>query len=376
MPILHPIFMLIFVVLLVGSYYEVFISEKKTTIFIWIAWVLMIIAVGFRNGVGADFPIYRKLFSGFAIYTSYQDVWDKALFRPNEEEIEWIYVLINKVIFDFGLPFYFVTLVMAMISITIKFLVIKKNVVLPTLAVFFYFLPTMFFDDSGQMRQGMGIAFSLLSFKFIKDRNLPMFLVIMYLAIGCHKTAIVFIPAYWIVKIPMNANRIFWVLIIAIILSPLELYRLGDGIFSSLAPQDIKGGFEGYVDDETYGQEVQAGLNDIVKLLMIFLLIKYDKKAVNGVWWYEYMRNLAVFGLFLFYIMRGNSIFAIRLPGGYLFFLYMFCLPSILYVLKDQVKVLIYSCFVGYLTMMFFYFGKGTGDAGYFTIGKYRNALW
>lgn len=360
-----------------GSYYEVFISEKKTTIFIWIAWVLMIIAVGFRNdGVGADYIIYRKLFGRFGIYTSYQDVWDKALFRPNEEEIEWIYILINKVIFDFGLPFYFVTLVMAMISITIKFLVIKKNVVLPTLAVFFYFLPTMFFDDSGQMRQGMGIAFSLLSFKFIKDRNLPMFLVIMYLAIGCHKTAIVFIPAYWIVKIPMNANRIFWVLIIAIILSPLELYRLGDGIFSSLAPQDIKGGFEGYVDDETYGQEVQAGLNDIVKLLMIFLLIKYDKKAVNGVWWYEYMRNLAVFGLFLFYIMRGNSIFAIRLPGGYLFFLYMFCLPSILYVLKDQVKVLIYSCFVGYLTMMFFYFGKGTGDAGYFTIGKYRNALW
>ena len=66
----------------------------------------MVIAVGFRINVGADYPVYKMLFRDFSIYVNYGDVWDKAVFRPNTVEIEWIFVLLNKIIFDFGLPFY------------------------------------------------------------------------------------------------------------------------------------------------------------------------------------------------------------------------------------------------------------------------------
>ena len=77
----------------------------------------------------------------------------------------------------------------------------------------------------------------------------------------------------------------------------------------------------------------------------------------------------------MFYIMRANSIFAIRLPGAYMFFLTMFCMPSIVYAVNEKVKQILYLGFMTYLTMMFFYFGKGNGDAGRFTMGKYNNVL-
>ncbi|SNV44244.1 Uncharacterised protein [Chryseobacterium taklimakanense] len=376
MPVLHPIFIAIFLILATASYIEIFKTKKKQSIFLWVAGILIVVAVGFRTDVGADYPVYRTLFSGFALYTSYGDVLDKALFQPNAEEIEWIFVFLNKIIFDVGLPFYFVTLVMAILAVSLKFTSIYENVEFPALAALFYFMPVMFFEDSGQMRQGLGIAVSVFSFKYIKERNLWMFLLCMYIALGFHKTSIVFIPAYWLAKIPLNKTRIFWILIISLLISPLELYKLGGSLLENVTPQDVGGAYTGYLNDRYYGSEVDTGLNDIVKLFWIIILIRYDNEGCEKVWYYEYMRNLAVFGLAMFYFFRTNEIFAVRLPGAYLFFLTMFCLPNLVYAVRDSLKSMLYLGFMTYLTMMFFYFGQGTADRGRFTAGKYQNVLW
>ncbi len=348
----------------------------KQPLFVFIAGALIIFAVGFRSDVGADYPVYRTLFAGFALYTDYGQVFDKALFRSSTEEIEWIFVLINKLVFDFGMPFYVVTLIMAIITVTLKFTTIYRNVAFPALALLFYFMPIMFFEDSGQMRQGLGIAVCVFSFKYIKERNLIMFLLCMYIALGFHKTSIVFIPAYWLVLIPLNKSRIFWVLVVSLILSPFEVYKFAGGFFESMTPNDVSGAYTGYLNDHYYGNEVETGLNDIIKVIFIIILIRYNDEACEEVWWYEYMRNLGVFGLVLFYLMRSNAIFAIRLPGAYMFFLTMFCMPSILYAVRDNTKQILYLGFLTYLTMMFFYFGKGNGDAGRFTGGKYHNVMF
>ncbi len=376
MPILHPIFIVIFVFLAIASYWEIFRLERKQPLFVWIAAILIIIAVGFRINVGADYPVYKMLFTGFSLYTTYGDVLDKALFRPTHEEIEWIFVLINKLIFDVGLPFYYVTFVMALITVSLKFNSILRDVEFPALAILFYFMPVMFFEDSGQMRQGLGIAVSVFSFRYIKSRNLFGFLFCMFIALGFHKTSIVFLPAYWLVKIPMNRNRIFWVLVISLLVSPLELYRFAGGFFENMTPTDVSAAYTGYLDDRYYGTEVETGLNDVVKLAWISILIRYDKDGCENVWWYEYMRNLAVFGMALFYFFRSNEIFAVRLPGAYMFFVTMFCLPNLVYAAKDRVKNLLYIIFITYVTLMFFYFGKGNGHKGAFTSERYTNALW
>ena len=376
MPILHPIFIIIFLFLVFASYYEIFKLEKKQSLFVLIAGALIIVAVGFRINVGADYPVYRMLFTGFSLYTDYGDVWDKALFRPTTEEIEWIFVLINKIIFDLGMPFYMVTFTMALITISLKFSSIYRDVAFPALAMLFYFMPIMFFEDSGQMRQGLGIAVCVYSFRFIKERNLFLFMICMYLALGFHKTSIVFIPAYWLVRIPLNSNRIFWILILAILVSPLELYKYGGGLFDSISPSDVSSAYTGYLNDRYYGTAVESGLNDIIKLFWIVILIRYDKKGCDNVWYYEYMRNIAVFGLAMFYFFRSNEIFAVRLPGAYMFFLSMYCLPSLIYATRDRVRQVLYTGFMAYLTTMFFYFGTGNGNYGNFTSDRYQNELW
>jgi hypothetical protein len=116
-----------------------------------------------------------------------------------------------------------VTFMMVLMSVSLKFTTIYQNSPLPVLGAMMYFMPLFFFEDSGQIRQGMGVAVCVFSFRYIKERNLPMFILMMYIALGFHKTAVVFFPAYWIVKIPMNSTRILTVIIIAILLSPFEV---------------------------------------------------------------------------------------------------------------------------------------------------------
>ena len=376
MVFLHPVFTFLFVFMAVSSYLELYVLKKKTPFFLIIAGVLMIIFSGFRYFVGADYPIYRNLYSGFSLYTTYNDVLDKALFIPTSEQIEWIYVLLNKILFDIGSPFYMVTFVMVLMSISLKFTTIYQNLAYPVLGAFMYFMPLYFFEDSGQIRQGMGVAICVFSYRYIKARNLPMFLLMMYIALGFHKTAVAFLPAYWVVKIPMNKARIIAVIVIAILLSPFEVYRIFGSLIDNIGSQDVSDGFSGYVNDSQFGQSVAFGLADIIKIFFIYILYKFDEDGCREVEYYEYMRNLAVFGLFLFYIFRGNRIFAIRLPGAYMFFMSVFVVPSIVYAAKTRVQRVLHTTFMVYLFLMYFNFSSNNGKAGNFTTSKYRNYLW
>lgn len=376
MVFLHPVFTLLFVFMAVSSYLELYVLKKKTPIFLLISAVLLIVFSGFRYFVGADYPIYKNLYSGFSLYTEYSDVWKKATFQPTSEQIEWIYVLLNKILFDMGMPFYMVTFIMVLMSVSLKFTTIYQNLALPVLGAMMYFMPLFFFEDSGQIRQGMGVAICVFSFKYIKERNLPMFILMMYIALGFHKTAVVFFPAYWIVRIPMNSTRILVVIVIAILLSPFEVFRIFGSIVESVGSQDVSDGYASYVDDSQFGQSVTFGLSDIVKIFFIYVIVRYDKDACKEVYYYEYMRNLAVFGLFLYYIFRGNRIFAIRLPGAYMFFMSVFVVPSIIYAVKFKVQKILYSGFMLYLFLMYFNFSKNNGRAGNFTADRYKNYLW
>lgn len=376
MVFLHPGYTLLFIFLFIGSLLELFQFKQKKPVFTWVAGIVLIILAGFRYYVGADYPAYKNLFVGFSIFTEYSDVFDKAVFKKSSEEIEWIFVLINKLIFDAGLPFYMVTFVMALTTITLKFTTIYKFSPLPALSVFFYFMPVFFFEDSGQMRQGVGIAICVFSFRYIVKRNLPMFLLCIYLALGFHKTSIVFLPAYWIVKIPMNSRKILIALTVSLLLSPLEPYRLFGSVFEGLLPQDISGGYDAYVDDSQFGGDLEFGLTDIVKIFFIITLLLYEKEGSKKIAYFEYTRNLAVFGLCLFYLFRGTRIFAIRLPGVYLFFLAMFVIPSLIYAVEDRIKKILISGYLLYLTLMYFNFSKANGNSGRFTTDKYQNVLW
>lgn len=378
MEILHPIFIIILLILIVGSYIE-FKSDnnRKPLSFYIAASVLLIIACGFRGYVGADYGVYRNMYTGFSIYVDYSDVFQKAIFQRNSLDIEWIFVLVNKLLFDLQQPFYMVTFVIVTLSLFLKSAFFVKYSPTPTLSLLMLYMPLFLIAESGQMRQAVGSSFAIFGLHYAVKRRFFMYLLFFYLAIGFHKTNFLFFPAYWLIRIKLDKSKIIALIVISILLSPFELYNYAGGVLDFLAPQDVSSGFEGYINDGQFGAQMGFQKTDVLYIFIILLLIYYNDTACEKIDYYEYFRNLAVFGFCIFYLVKGNRIFAIRLPGIYIFFGITMVMPSIAYAVKEKLKsysvyfmVLIYSLYMTYS------FTINNGVRANFTINRYHNHLW
>lgn len=377
MDILHPIYIFIFIVLLVTFLISDTLPQKQTNSILWFCAVLMIIACGGRDWVGADYPVYREMYEvGFPLYTSYSDVLDKALFRPNAMDIEWAFVLLNKLVFDFGLTFYTMTFIMAGVSITLQLKTFLKYSAVPVLSFLFYYMATYFFTESGQMRQGMGTAICVFSIRYIIKRDIKGFLLCMYFALGMHKSTVVFIPAYWLVKLPLDGKKWIPIIILAMISAPFQIYTLFGGFISSIAPQDVSSAYTGYSKDTYYGQEMKSGLGDVINLTWMTFMLLYDKKAERKIPYYEYYRNLSFFGLCLYYVFRGNTIFATRLPGSYMSYTGFFAVPGVAVAVGTELFRIFRVGFITYFVAFSYAFASMNARSGHFTLSTYKNILW
>ncbi|MGC4128918.1 MAG: EpsG family protein [Bergeyella sp.] len=377
MHLLHPVFLVIFAILLIIFMIGENLNEKNTKYTLWFIAIVMIILAGGRNWVGADYPVYFKMYNlGFPQYTTYEDVFRKATFQPNTMEIEWLFVLLYKVCFDVGLPFFVVTFITAAVAISLLVSSFIKYSPYAAFSLLSYFMATYFFTENGQMRQGLGTAFCVYSIKFIIERKMWKFLLVMFFALGVHKSTVVFIPAYWLVT--LNISGIKWVpiIVISIIAAPFEIYSLFGGLITSITPQDVSAAYEGYSSDTYYGEEMKSGLGDLINIFTAVIIIIFDKPAQRKIPYFEYYRNLALFGLCLYYIFRGNTIFATRLPGSYLAFGGYFAIPGVIMAVENSTKQMLKIGFVTYFLLFFYAFSKVNAEKGGFTSDRYDNILW
>lgn len=370
---LHPSLTLLFIFMIFASFVEVNGDgySKKNRFLLWIAGIGLIILGGLRNWVGADYPVYKSMYDYWLQIAPLQDVVDKLLFRDSKQEIEALYIILNKIVFAFSVPFHILTLIVAIIIVGLKMFVHSKNSPYPVFSLLLIFIPVFFTTDSGQMRQGLAMAVCYFSYEYIKKRNIWMFLLMVYLAMQFHKSAVVFIPAYWIATIPLNSMKITILILTSIVLSPLKLYQAVPGLIDSLTPQDVAAGYTGYID---YADKASTFM-DLMMLMYATFIVTYDKQACSKVWYYEYVRNIVVFGICLYFIFRSNPVFATRLIGMYTTFS-VIVIPSIVYSLSGNNKKMTHLYFVVFMVFYYFVFVSYQAPQGRWTPDTYDNVLW
>ncbi|MRM83558.1 EpsG family protein [Riemerella anatipestifer] len=370
---LHPIFTIITIILIAYSFLEVYNYKNYKSV--WAVVFVMILLVGFRSGVGADYGVYVQMYEYFGQKTAYTTVYNKAFFSGSERlDIEWLYVLVGKYVYDFGFPFFIFTFVVALFSILPKYFTFENAVVYPSLSLLLYMFPSYFTADGGHMRQAVSMSILIFSFHFIKKRNLPLFLLMIYLAMGFHKSAAIFILAYWIALIPMTKTRIILFLVVSAILSPFQVYQYFS-LFDTLAPAEVYEGFSAYETIENSETTGRISFTDMMAIFYGYFLVTYNEEACEKIPYYEYMRNIALFGICLSFIFRGSPIFSSRLAMIYMIFIVM-VLPNIIAAVGNEKHKkylhLIIVCFA-----IFYYFVYGSLQAtraGY--TWYYSNYLW
>lgn len=377
MSLLHPYFLIAMVYMLFFSVQEVF-GRKVDKKWFWILAVYLMILAGFRNNVGPDYGSYVMIYV-YSDTKQYIDIFLKALHVQGSEnvDLEWLYALINKVLMNvFNAPFYFVTLIIAICAIIFKVEYTEDNTFYPFTFTLFMFIPNFFIGESGQIRQNLGTFIVYFAIRYIKERKLLLYLFWMFIATGIHNVCYLFIPMYWLVKVPINRFWMLTLIIGSILLSPFEVYRIfGDYLNGLSSDSMLVEGFTGYIDQTTERLNGGVGIPEVMMAILTFFLFTFDDKMMEKYPYYEYHKVYAVLGICLYFIFRNNSIFSSRMAGAFIGFAYII-IPNTMYVVSANTKRAIYSFIIAMVLFNFIVFSSFKNIiGGRFTIELYKNFI-
>ncbi|WP_312174729.1 EpsG family protein [Chryseobacterium sp.] len=377
MSLLHPYYLIAIVYMLFFSIQEVFVKKVDKKWF-WVLGIYLIIIVGLRDNVGPDYGSYK----GIYIYSDTKDyisIIRKALHMQDSEnvDIEWLYALINKILLNvFNAPFYVVTLIVAIFAIFFKIEYTEDNTFYPFTYTLFMFIPNFFIGESGQIRQNLGTFVIYFAIRYIKERNLWKYLFWVFIATGIHNVCYLFLPMYWLVKLPLNRFTMLTLIIASIFASPFEVYRVFGSFLDNVASDSmLVEGFNGYVEESVQRLNGGFGVPEAMMAILTFFLFTFDKQMEKKYPYYEYHKVFAVFGICMYFIFRNNPIFSSRMAGAFIGFSYII-IPNAMYVVSQNTKRLIYGFIIFLVVFNFILFSTFNNiTAGRFTIDQYKNYI-
>ena len=370
---LHPVFTILTIILVIYSFLEV--NNYKNYNSVWVVIAFLIIFIGLRFWIGADYGIYFRAYHDLGQKLDSSDILKMITEGRKQVHMEWLYLFFANITYEVGLSFYIFTFLLAIVSISIKYKAFTEHTIYPAFAMLLFMYPTLLISDGGQMRQGMAMGILLFSFRYIKERRLLMFLAIVYLAVSFHTSAAVFIIAYWIVLIPMNSTRILIVVLVCIALSPLKLYQYVS-LLDSLASTGVYSGFQSYETLDIEETSVRfIKLSDLICILYTYFLVTYDKAACQKIPYYEYMRNIGVLGICLYFIFRWNEIFSSRLVANFLIYMPMVLVNIVAAVSNDRLRKSLQYVLLVFVVFQYFVYANQHGLRTGYTM-EYRNLLW
>ncbi|KPE51515.1 capsular biosynthesis protein [Chryseobacterium indologenes] len=349
--------------------------EKK---WFWYLGIYLIILVGFRDNVGPDYGSYKGLYI-YSDTKSYQSIFMKMLHMegPERLDVEWLYTLINKILLNiFNAPFYMLTLIIGIIAIIFKIEYTEDNTFYPFTFTLFMFIPNFFVGESGQIRQNLGTFIVYFAIRYIKEQKFWHYLFFIFLGAGIHSVCYMFLPMYWLARVPLNKPIMLALIITSVFLSPFEVYRTFGGFLNDMASDNmLVEGFSGYMEESVQRLNGGFGIPEGMMVILTFFLFAFDTKMKELYPYYEYHRNYAVVGICFYFIFRNNPIFSSRLAGAFIAFSYIIIINS-MYVVSDGMKKTIYAFIISLVVFNFVVFGFFNNiKIGRFTVDLYKNHI-
>lgn len=274
--------------------------------------------------------------------------------------------------FSFEAGYFFLTKVCAWLSMneTMFLTVIAMSIYIPVvcfiykysekplISILAYFSFGCFAYSLGIFRQMIALSIILSGIKYIENRKLVKYIIIVAIAMLFHRTAIIMLPLYWIAQINIK-NKLKW-----IFLSEIFVFAIAREII--VVATKILPVYAGYINSI---YDVQGGSYMMLILLNIILLFAYfmvQRQENQGNTALKIAVNATVCAIFLQILGYSMEIFGRLVPYYSIFLLIL--LPCLLdgYFVKNKLLVRI-VCILG-LIIMFYWLNKNSVIVPYRTI--------
>lgn len=321
---------------------SLFGSKKKRIILFYIALLIPLIFLSLRYNFGNDLPGYEKKFYSIALKS-----WDNVIKDTGNFEVG--YSILNKLFgkFDFNV----MLTVLSILTISSTLFLIKKctpaNYYFLSLYIFL-FSPVLMLIQSSAVRQTIAISIFCFSIKYLFERKLIEYCLLIILAIQFHSSAIILLPLFFVLKpskITFAEGSIYLIIfylmnyLFGSILSQLFL------IFSSFIPRYMV-----YFISDSNQQSSFVSL--LFRLSILIGLVLYGKGEKG----YTAIAIRGSFWAFIFQAVGIHLPLAARL-GFYFEPFVMVSIPYIIYKAKiGYFKIILIVVIMAYYLKNFFLF--------------------
>lgn len=246
----------------------------------------------------------------------------------------------------------FLFLIAAMIIIPISVTIYKKSVSSSLSIIMYICLGFFTFSFSG-IRQSIALAITFYSFKYIEERRFIKFLLLVVLATTFHKTAIIFLPAYFLYPIKIKGKHI---MVIFILLALINLFK--SRIYSLI--YYLYRGYSPIIED--------TGAYTLL-FIMIAVYVSsfiFDKKKINKKSYIAYQNFLLMAIIVQVFASISNTIMR---AGFYYYIFIILLIPEIISKQENRYFRLIATMIAILISLAFFQFQTGSG---YLNVSPYR----
>lgn len=186
--------------------------------------------------------------------------------------IEPGYALVNKIIYSIGLPFRAVIIVYSFCFLTILYRLLRKYSCSVTFSVIIILI-TFFNQSLFVLRQFWALSIIFFSYKYVIERKILPFLILLIIASSLHITALVTLPLYYLYS--LSKRNLLSILIVLCFLTKIGLKAVlvyGALILEAKSEYLVRDSFMSYVP-----------LLESVFLLFIYCIVLKDKVFENGI---------------------------------------------------------------------------------------------
>lgn len=179
---------------------------SNAKLFFFIGSFILVFVAGCRYYIGSDYYAY------YGWYQSYADSFNDRLVSFNEPGISFIYWIIVKFVNDGFACVFIANAVMIFLALR----VLRNNTSEIAVALILYSL-IFWVDTFNGMRQALAATIIFCGFKFLREKKLLNYCIVVFIAFLFHKSAVVLLLLYFIVHRKINWKNLLILVAITVI---------------------------------------------------------------------------------------------------------------------------------------------------------------
>lgn len=334
-----------FIVLL---FYSLSIYEKPSEPYLYgILGCILVLFAGLRHpGIDADSLNYTDFVKGADTLGPFlRSVGDYMFNEP-------AYYFLASFVKTLGLPVTIFFLIFSILSISLKFIAIRKLSPFYFLSVLVFCSNFFFLHEMTQIRSGIASGFILLSVPYIQEKRIFPFLAMVAGGMCFHYSTIVVLPFYFLDSLTLNKVKY-----LSFILVPYLLKVIGFNIFDLLSDLHL-----GVFSDKlkVYNDLLQGGefnainIFNVELLLQIFIcivFIYYSESLLTHNKYSMLLIKIYVLSVSFYVFLSSIPVFAFRV-GGLLGIVEIILIPFLIYLLRPRLAGFIMV--IGISVLLFF----------------------